>query len=73
MTLRTIMRHLTPPVLGWSDYLTIDIEGKEIRRTLKDWYSSDPCAVVTMKRQHGPFLKYNVYYFFMTKVHGCED
>ena len=45
------------PMLGWSDYLTVEKDGKPERRKLKDWLTSDPCAVIEQKRVGGPYLR----------------
>ena len=45
------------PMLGWSDYLTVEKDGKAERRKLKDWLTSDPCAVIEQKRVGGPYLR----------------
>jgi hypothetical protein len=61
------------PMLGWSDYLTVEKDGKPERRKLKDWLTSDPCAVIEQRRVGGPYLRYPVYRLFQSKACDCED
>ena len=61
-----------PPMLGWTDQLTIDIEGAPTRHTVKDWYTSNPCAVVVRDRTNGQIIQNEVYLFFLKKAKGCQ-
>ena len=61
-----------PPMLGWSDYLTLELDNVVHRKTMKDWLTFNPCAVISNKRPNGPFLKSEVYYYFMKNAQGCD-
>lgn len=66
-------RHaIRPLMLNWSDYLTLNQEGVPERRNLKDWYTSDPCAVISAIGKDGVYLTRSVYWRFMTKSRQCD-
>ena len=61
-----------PIMLKWDDYLTLNQEGVPERRNLKDWFTSDPCAVISTIGKDGVYLVSSVYWRFMTKSRQCD-
>jgi hypothetical protein len=63
-----------PPMLGWSDYLTLELDNVVHRKTMKDWLTYNPCAVLQeVNKGGGPYLLSAVYFRFNQKAQGCEN
>jgi len=60
------------PFLGWTDSISLEVESSLERRTLKDWLTYNPCAVLRAVENGGPYLKSYVFYWFKKRGVSCE-
>jgi hypothetical protein len=59
-------------MLGWSDYMTVSVDGTPERHKLTDWLTYNPCAVIQeVNKGGGPYLLSTVYFRFTQKAQGC--
>jgi hypothetical protein len=67
-------KYTKPPMLGWSDYMTLPVDGTPERHKLTDWLTYNPCAVLQeVNKGGGPYLLSAVYFRFNQKAQGCEN
>lgn len=67
-------KYTRPPMLGWSDFMTLPIDETPERHKLANWLTYNPCAVIQdVNKGGGQYLRSNVYFRFSQKAQGCEN